>query len=223
MDEEGVIKFDLEFTPAAPLSVAELASLIAWRRILHLLQLIGRDPRRYGGLGYGNISRRLPPLEAPPERRRFVVSGTQTGGLPELGPEHFAVVQECRLTLNRVVAQGPLRPSAEALTHGALYAVDPQIGFVMHVHSPELWHNAASLGLPVTKEGASYGSPEMAGEVKRLLTDTVAARMGIFAMGGHEDGIFVFGVSAEEAGSTLLRHLARAFERQARSACKSLL
>ncbi|MBE0598562.1 MAG: class II aldolase/adducin family protein [Desulfuromonadales bacterium] len=215
MGEEGVIKFELEFSAAAPLAQAELADLIAWRRILHLLRLIGRDPGRYGGYGYGNLSRRLPPQEAPAPLRRFVISGTQTGGLPELLPAHFAVVSECRPTANLVVAQGPIRPSAEALTHGAIYAADPQIRFVMHVHSPDLWHSAERLGLPVIGENASYGSPEMAAEVKRLLTAT-AARQGIFAMGGHEDGIFVFGVSAEEAGSILLKSLAQAFEYQAK-------
>jgi hypothetical protein len=206
---EGVIRFDLDYRAAPPLAAAELQSVNAWRRILFLLRLIGRDPGRYGGLGYGNISRRLAPPGTPPEVRRFVISGTQTGGLAELAPEHYAVVLECRPEENRVVAEGPVRPSAEALTHGALYAAADSLQFVMHVHSPDLWRQARGLGVPVTAE-VPYGSPAMALEVKRLLADSAAAAKGLFAMGGHEDGIVAFGHSAEAAGTVLLRYFARA-------------
>ena len=134
--QEGVIKFELTFTAAPPLAEEQLREISAWRRILWLLGLTGRDPARYDGLGYGNVSLRLPPFDAPPKRRSFVVSGTQTGGLPELGPEHYAVVTGCDPENNRVAAEGPIRPSSEALTHGALYALDAALRCVLHVHCP---------------------------------------------------------------------------------------
>ena len=84
MREEGVIKFDLEFTPAPPVSVPGLEELNAWRHILRQLGLIGQDPARYGGCGFGNVSRRLPPYDAPQNQRAFIVSGSQTGHLQEL-------------------------------------------------------------------------------------------------------------------------------------------
>jgi len=211
---EGVIKFQLDFSPAAPLSGEAIAEINAWRKVLFLLRLTGRDPERYDGLGYGNISCRVAPFSAPEKGRPFLVSGTQTGGIAVLGAEHYATVLECDIDHNRVVAEGPVRPSSEALTHGALYQIDPSLRWVMHVHSPEIWRNADRLGLPATRKDAAYGTPEMAGEVRRLMADDVVRRESIFAMGGHEDGLVAFGVSAEGAGTVLLRHLARAFQLQ---------
>lgn len=208
--QEGVIKFDLRFSPAPPLPMAELAELNAWRCILFQLGLVGQDPGRYEGLGYGNVSWRRPPFDAPPTERAFVISGTQTGGLAELGAEHYALVTACDPAANRVDATGPLRPSSEALTHGALYALDAGLRCVLHVHSPLLWHQAGALGLPRTDPGAAYGTPAMAAEVARLYAEPAVRAGGILAMGGHEDGLVAFGADCEAAGMVLLRWLARA-------------
>jgi ribulose-5-phosphate 4-epimerase/fuculose-1-phosphate aldolase len=210
--QEGVIKFALEFREAPPLPYAALREINAWRKVLYLLRLTGQDPARYGGLGYGNISQRLEPYDAPPERRRFVVSGTQTGGLAELDAGHYTTVVESYPKANRLVAEGPIRPSSESLTHGALYALDVSLRFIMHAHSPEIWRHAAALGIPRTDPAAAYGTPEMAAETRRLLRDEAVRAGGIFAMGGHEDGLVAFGRTAEEAGTVLLRALARAFQ-----------
>ena len=75
---EGFIKFELEFSPAPPRPADELCKLNAWRGILYRLGLIGRDPARYGGAGYGNVSHRLAMSGAEP---CFIVSGSQTGAL----------------------------------------------------------------------------------------------------------------------------------------------
>lgn len=212
MSREGVIKFDLDFTEAPPLPAEALRELNAWRRILFLLGLTGRDPARYEGLGYGNVSMRLPPFVAPPHRRGFVVSGTQTGGMAELGPQHYTLVREFDPEANRVVAAGPIRPSSEALTHAALYALDEALRCVLHVHSPELWRHAAVLDIAATSPQAAYGTPAMAAEVARLYADPAVRSEGILAMGGHEDGLVAFGASAEEAGTVLVRRLARAMQ-----------
>lgn len=208
--QEGVIKFDLQFTPAPPLPAMELAELNGWRSLLFMLGLTGQDPRRYEGFSYGNVSLRLPPYAASPLERPFVVSGTQTGALPELAPEHYAVVRSCDPQRNRVVAEGPVRPSSEALTHGALYALDPSLRCVLHVHSPLLWRHAVHLELPMTDPVAAYGTPAMAAEVARLYAEPTVREGGILAMGGHEDGLVAFGPSAEAAGTALVRWLARA-------------
>ncbi|HEY7746171.1 MAG TPA: class II aldolase/adducin family protein [Desulfuromonadales bacterium] len=210
--QEGVIKFDLVFTEAPPLPYAALREINAWRKVLYLLRLTGQDPTRYGGLGYGNISQRLEPYDAPPELRRFVISGTQTGGLAELDAGHYTTVLESWPEANRLVAEGPIRPSSESLTHGALYALDAGLRFVMHAHSPEIWRHAAVLGIPCTDPAAAYGTPEMAAETRRLFRDEAVRAGGIFAMGGHEDGLVAFGRTAEEAGTVLLHVLARAFQ-----------
>jgi hypothetical protein len=208
--QEGVIKFRLEYTPAPPLSPSLLEELDQWRQTLFDRGLIGQNPDRYGGFGYGNISRRIPELERGPDRRIFAISGTQTGHLARLAPEQYAVVLACFPAENRIVASGPIRPSSESMTHGILYELDDTIRFVMHAHSPKIWHAAASLALPVTDASVPYGTPEMAQEVRRLFAQTDCRARGIFSMGGHEDGIVSFGPTAQVAGQVLLNALAQA-------------
>ena len=208
--QEGVIKFTLDFSLGDALPATQLTELNAWRDVLYARQLIGQDPARYGGYGFGNLSMRLAPYSAPPDRRRFVISGTQTGDLATLGPEHYAIVDACYPAENRLVAHGPVRPSSESLTHGAVYGIDPAIRFVMHVHSPVLWQAAAALHLPTTDPTVPYGSPEMAAEVERLFAETPVATLRVFSMGGHEDGIVSFGHTAAEAGDVLLAALSAA-------------
>jgi ribulose-5-phosphate 4-epimerase/fuculose-1-phosphate aldolase len=208
--QEGVIKFQVDFTPAPPLSATDIAEINHWRALLYQHRLIGQDAARYGGYGYGNLSIRLAPFDVPPALRAFVISGSQTGELPELGPQHYTVVSECYPAENRVVARGPIRPSSESLTHGAVYACDPAIHVVLHAHSPEIWRAAAQLNLPITDESVPYGTPAMAAEVARLFATSDVAQRCIFSMGGHEDGIVAFGTTAEEAGDLLLATLAAA-------------
>lgn len=198
---EGVIKFDLQFHPGPPPAAGLLDELEGWRTIFRRLGLLGRDPARYEGLGFGNLSRRC-------AGDAFIISGTQTGGLERLGPEHYVTVRECDPAANRVVADGPVRPSSEALSHGVLYRADPRIAWVMHLHSPELFAARARLGLPATDPAAPYGSPAMAAEIARLAP--VAGWPGLLVMGGHEDGILAFGAAAAETGALVVRTLAAA-------------
>lgn len=212
LNPEGIIKFRMEFTPAPAFPAEEIREIEAWRKILYLLQVLGQDPPRYGGWGFGNISRRLPPWVAEPEQRPFVITGTQTGDLPDLRPEHYTVILEHHPQQNLLVAAGPVRPSSESLTHGIIYALDEGVRWVMHGHSPHIWRNAVELEIPVTDAGVAYGSPEMAAEVVRLFRESPVRERQIFAMGGHEDGIVSFGCTAQEAGEVFLTTLARAFQ-----------
>jgi hypothetical protein len=208
MQPEGVIKFDLLFTAAAPLSMDSISDLDAWRNILREHELIGQDPDRYQGYSYGNVSKRSGPPAAPKGRRSFIISGTQTGALTRLDNTHYVLVTACDIDHNRIVAEGPIRPSSEALTHGILYDLDERIRFVFHVHSSVIWGAARELGIPLTSPSVAYGTPAMAQEVQRLFRDTDLANRGIFTMGGHEDGVVSFGPTAESAGSILLETLA---------------
>jgi ribulose-5-phosphate 4-epimerase/fuculose-1-phosphate aldolase len=209
--EEGVIKFDLQYTKSGPAPAETLAELNAWRRILWQLALIGQDPNRYGGYGFGNVSQRVPPLDAPAGKWQFVISGTQTGGLETLEAAHYAVINSYEPDTNRVRAAGPVRPSSESLTHGMLYDLDSNIHAILHVHSPHIWQQARALNIPVTDAAVAYGTPEMAQEAGRLFRETDVLHKGIFSMGGHEDGIVAFGTTPGEAGSILLLALAKSY------------
>jgi hypothetical protein len=93
-----------------------------------------------------------------------------------------------------------------------LYGLNPAINCVIHVHSPEIWHRAGELELPMTDPGASYGTVEMAEAVSELIRAAGLPALGIFAMGGHEDGIVSFGANPSQAGEILVSTCARALE-----------
>jgi len=195
---EGVIRFRLDHREAPAPSAEETADLRGWFRVLRLLDLLGRDPRRYLGYAYGNISRR--------RGDRFIISCTQTSGREKLEADNFSRVTDFDMTTNRLQSEGPCPPSSEAMTHGAVYQALPQAGAVFHVHSPDMWHKAKELGLPETDAAIEYGTPEMAAAVMTLLRDNPAQ---VFSMGGHEDGIVAWGESPGEAGAALLQVFAR--------------
>jgi hypothetical protein len=210
---EGVLRFHAEHAhePLPPSGVEAARRLSGWRRVLRALGVLGQQPARYGGYGFGNLSVRLAPFPTPPGRRRFLVSGTQTAGLAEAAAAAFALVERYDFGGNRVASRGLVLPSSEALTHGALYDLSSEIRAVFHVHAPELWRRAAELGLAVTSPDAAEGTVALAVEVARLRPAWVLAAAGLVAMGGHEDGILAFGRDADEAGERLIGALARAY------------
>ena len=213
--QEGVIRFRMQFTQIPPMPYDQLREINAWRRVLYLTQLLGQDPDRYDGFGYGNISQRVGQSSGVADQPRFVISGTQTGYLADLTEEHYATVLACYPERNLVVAEGPIWPSSETMTHGMVYAVDDSVRSAIHVHSPHIWHAARALGIPVTDESVAQGTPEMAEEVRRLFRDTQVRDRLIFAMGGHVDGVVSFGRSVEDAGGVVISYLARAFQMEA--------
>jgi ribulose-5-phosphate 4-epimerase/fuculose-1-phosphate aldolase len=206
--QEGVIQFHLDFTRTdEPLNAEMLREMDAWRQVLHRLELIGQHPDRYDGLGYGNISVRYTSSDF---RHACVIGGTQTGHLKRLTAGHYTLVSACDIAKNRVIARGLIPPSSESMTHGVLYLLDDAIAAVIHVHSPEIWNHAVTLGIPVTSPNVLCGTPEMAAQVDTLFQNTDVTTLRIFAMGGHQDGIFTFGDSMSAAGTTLIRYLASA-------------
>lgn len=220
MIDEGAIKFHAAHRHETldRSRVGDLACrLIAWREILAKTRLVGQQPGLYGGFGYGNVSGRLGPPSKPRRQRRFLITATQTSGKDCMSLADFCAVESWDLEHNRVDSRGPAMPSSESMTHGAIYDLGSHIRFVFHAHSPVIWRRARQLRIPTSGDGVPYGTPEMAREVDRLYRATALAEVGILAMGGHEDGVIVFGRSAEDAGQVLLRYLARAYEAECAS------
>ncbi len=202
-EAEGVIKYRLDHV-ASPISNAQHVEVLNhWRNVLGGLGLIGADPVRYQGLGFGNLSART-------KDNQFLITGSQTGNVAKLTATHYSFVKEVDLATLTVRAEGETKPSSEALTHAAMYQADADINFVFHVHSPDVWHAASKLDLAVTPRDVPYGTPEMAEAMKRALATEEACATGIVVMLGHEDGVVGFGCSAEEAGVRLTDALKRA-------------
>ncbi|GAB4509938.1 MAG: hypothetical protein Tsb0020_26740 [Haliangiales bacterium] len=214
MDIDGVIKFSAEHTDEAlPARRYRQRSceLIAWREIMSKTQLVGREPHLYGGAGYGNVSARVGAPASPLGARAMLISGTQTGGLSDFGLDDLCLVERYDYRRNWVRSRGLIRPSSETMTHGAIYDLSARIRFVFHGHSALIWRRAEALSIPTTDPAVPYGTPAMAAEMHRLYRTTSLADRRIVAMGGHEDGVVVFGHSAEEAGQVLIAYLARAY------------
>lgn len=203
-EQEGVIKFGYEIVAAEPVMAPCLKALGAWRAVLRRLGLLGCDPGRYGGFGFGNVSHRVG------SGRGFYISASQTGHLEQLRKSDWVEVLECDPERNFLRARGLARPSAESLTHAAVYAARSEVRCVLHVHSPEIYATARRLRLPATGAGVEYGTPAMARDVAQLLASAATARAGVFVMAGHEDGVVAFGTSVAEAGRKLTCALVRA-------------
>lgn len=203
-EQEGVIQYQLDFAAGDAPDYARFALLNYWRCYLFRLGLIGQDPARYGGLGYGNISARLFPDSLP-----FLISGTQTGHLPLLCRSHYVRVTAFDVMRNFLQACGPVRPSSEALTHASLYAARDDIGCVMHVHSPLIWRRGPALGVPCVDKAIGYGTPAMADAVRDLAQ--ASAGSGVIVMRGHEDGVMIYGADEDATGEQVLALLQRVY------------
>lgn len=195
MIDEGYIKFESHWRKTGCLEDDAIASLNRWRRPLFDAGLIGYDHEH--DVGYGNLSVRAD------LNGSFIISGSQTGNLPELGAEHYALVERCDIENNRVYSSGACEASSESLTHAAIYGLDAQIGAVVHVHCGAAW--SALRGTAATTDAAvSFGTPAMAREFVRLWNETDFANSGIAVMAGHESGLVSFGADLEQAAMRML-------------------
>lgn len=194
--DEGYIKYTSDWTrgPAPEHTVTSL--LAKWRRPLHAAGLVGHYTDL--GVGYGNISVRFR------ETRQFVISGTQTGELADTCGDHYSLVTDYDIEHNRVSCSGPVEASSEALTHAALYELNPGIGAVVHIHDRRMWNELLGRA-PTTAADIGYGTPEMAREFVRLYRETEFPHRGIAVMAGHEEGIVCIGQGLEQAANRMLR------------------
>jgi hypothetical protein len=206
-DEKGYIQFHCDWEPVSPGARASrpLAAgtatvqeqLIGWRNRLHGLGLIGVYP---DGIGYGNLSARLP-------AGNFLITGTATGGIPAIGREHITEVTAYDIASNWLRCRGPVQASSESLSHAAVYESDPAIAAVIHVHHLGMWERLRG-AIPTTDPAAEAGTPAMARAIAELLRDPTVRDRGLFVMGGHREGLIAFGTTLDEAGNTLLREVA---------------
>ncbi len=193
--DEGYVKYTSHWQAGPPVDAVIAAELERWRRPLHAAGLIGiyRDL----GIGFGNLSVRA---GVPGQ---FVITGTQTGHLEHTTAEHYALVTGCDIESNTVTCTGPVQASSEAMTHAAIYAIDPGIGAIVHVHSRALWQRYIDK-LPTTRADVAYGTPEMAREFGRLHLETDFDTQGVAVMAGHEEGLISFGATLEDAAKRML-------------------
>ncbi|MFC4653713.1 MULTISPECIES: class II aldolase/adducin family protein [Rheinheimera] len=201
-EQEGVIKFQLNFQPAAVLTAGQISEINAWRTLLHQLGMLGQHPKRYDNYGFGNLSQRS-------GQNEFMISGTQTGGPLQLQAADYALVTKVDIGCNQLWACGDTAPSSESMTHAAIYQADARVQVVVHAHCPAIWQQTAALQLPHTSADIPYGTVEMALAVQQLVCQQGDAP-ALFTMLGHEDGVVSYGRSFTEAVSLLCQQYAKA-------------
>lgn len=203
MKLEGVIKFHVEHETNTCCSEPDIAELTKWRNELRSAGLVGQVTARYGGLGFGNLSKRM-------ANETFLITASQTGHLETLTPDHYARITDFDPVNNLVWSKGLNPPSSETMTHLAVYGSVPAVQFVFHVHCPEIWNAKTDLDLPVTNPAIECGTVEMFYEVRRLLRVRRNYQRGILAMGGHIDGLLAWARTADQTGYLLLSLLSQA-------------
>lgn len=205
-ETEGTIRFAYALTaPEGPVADPVLLdTLQAWRAVLRRLGLVGQAHGRYDGFAFGNLSVRDPGRPA-----EILITASQTSGAEGLEDADLVRITHCNPERFWLEAQGHQPPSSESVTHAMVYRARPDVNWVFHAHSPDIWHRAEVLGLPCTSAEVPYGSPAMAEAVTGVLSGQPDRPMA-FATLGHEDGVFACAASAADAGSMLVRLLADA-------------
>ncbi len=192
---DGYIKFTCHLvSEKIEIPVLLFDPLNFWREEMWQRSFIGAYP---DGIGFGNISIRVPQTD------QFYISGSATGGLPELAQIHYPLVEKCSLPQNALWCKGLVKASSESLSHAAIYSCDSAIGAVVHIHNRQLWEKYLDV-LPTTDMQVEYGTPEMAYEIIRLMGLPETQKRKVFVMGGHAEGIVAFGKTVEEAARLIL-------------------
>lgn len=196
LNETGSIKFHCNWIQSAPIDKNSISEINHWRKILFNHHLIGVYPN---GIGYGNISIRR-------NEKEFLISGTSTGHLESLTNDHYSTVIDYNFAENTLTCKGPIKASAESLTHAAIYEMDPTAQAIIHIHNKPMWDKLLNK-VPTTSANVEYGTPEMALEIKKLFNTTNLMDQKILVMAGHEEGVISFGKNLKEAGDLILRFL----------------
>jgi L-ribulose-5-phosphate 4-epimerase len=128
------VKFTYQRARADTAPFDALAELNACRRKLLKQRLMGVDSN---GVGFGNLSVR------DGSTTNFYITGSATGGLPELTLTDCARVVAYDFARNWLRYEGAAIPSSESLTHAAIYESDPTIFAVIHCHDSDLWQRSS--------------------------------------------------------------------------------
>ncbi|MGB9912507.1 MAG: class II aldolase/adducin family protein, partial [Candidatus Kapaibacteriota bacterium] len=180
--DEGYIKFRYEFSEGKLIDESKIQDLQQFRTFLYDLGLIGS----FNNISYGNVSKRI-------EQLSFVISASNTGTFRVLPAEYFVLIKFVDVEKGIVHCVGKFPPSAETITHYAVYSTFHNANYVIHFHNSQIWNKLKHFK-PTTPDNAQYGSLDLAKSIlsfKDNLDTNIC--IGTIVLGGHKDGIIVFG------------------------------
>lgn len=205
---EAVIQFRYTLATPDPDAAAAAARLGPVFTAAQALGVMGRDPVRYEGLAFGNLS------HSCGDGRGFWITATQTADLKRLSVEDVVHIDTWSLEDNSVTARGRQPPSSEALSHAAIHGARPdRPTWVLHGHAPSIWQAAEALHWPVTDAAAANGTLAMATAVARATGEG----SGLIIMGGHTDGVLAYADDGSAALALFTQTLAHAHKVQTRA------
>ena len=194
---EGVIRFRHELRPPAPGDEPPLERFRSARDRARELGVVGRDPERYQGLAFGNLSLR--------EGTGFWITASQRVDAGVLEADDLIRVTSVTAE-GAVLCRGRRPPSSETLTHAAVQdAAPPGPLAVLHGHAPALWRNPPP-DWPDSPPGAANGTIALATAVHEAVRRHPEA--GWLVMRGHEDGILAWSTDFDRILAGLTRILA---------------
>lgn len=210
---EGYLKFRCTREDEESISAEEIVEINKLRSLLKKpeFNLIGEcsvllDPEKGAEIvGFGNISKR------GKDTGTFLISGTRTGGVLNMGPEHYVLVTSYNISKNTLHCKGRVDASAESFSHAAVYEAREDARLVVHIHHLDLWNaimrskkytDAAEI-FPVSSVSAKYGTPEIAFDIKQELQKPENKSYKFLLMGGHVEGLLFFGPNPEEIKNTM--------------------
>lgn len=194
--DEGYIKFKANWKKTKPLEFSTFNEINYWRSEMYKLRLIGAYDNN---IGFGNISIRNA------NSNQFYISGSATGNFQYLDNSHYSLVTKVRVQSNSLDCIGATIASSESMSHAVIYQCCSWVKGVIHIHSLPLWKKLL-YKVPTTSEKIKYGTPEMALAIIELLKHKETIKQKIFAMAGHEEGIFVFGKDLKSASKILSKY-----------------
>lgn len=190
--DEGYIKFNIDWEEKViSIDSSQFDEINNCRNQLYGLGLIGAYNN---GIGFGNISIRT-------EENHFLITGSATGNIQTLNQKHYSLVNKYNLTKNQVWCSGLTKASSESLSHAIIYETLANVNAVIHTHNLKMWEQNLNK-LPTTHKNVSFGTPEMALEIKKQLKSD----KGIIIMGGHEEGILCYGKTLKETQELLISY-----------------
>ena len=186
MIDEGYIKFKCRWDKTiVHIDKSYIDDINYYRSRLIDMGMIGKI---IDGPGYGNISCRL-------DSSNFLITGSDTGGVNTLNQNHLSIVKDVNVDTNTLSCSGMTIASSESMSHAIIYKTLKSVQSVVHIHDSEMWHHYKHK-LPTTDSTIFYGTPEMAYAIESEVKDNIDSNS--LVLGGHEDGIIVFGSSFKE-------------------------
>ncbi len=190
MTETGGVKFRAERLTGETPPCANLAELNFYRSKLRQQGFVGQDAH---GIGFGNVS-----LKA---KAGFLITTSGSAVRESLSQTDLVLVKSWSFSENLVRFSGPGTPSAETLTHAAIYQTNRTAGVILHIHDRPLWDWLIARG-DATAEAAEYGTTAMAQAVAEFLRRPECLT-NMFAMSGHEAGVLAYGQDLAAAFANL--------------------